>query len=262
MNILTISKESFTVFFKNIHWFALYLLPLPVLLYTFGFGMAGVHLGSGFTLLSVVSMLVSIVVILMGLVLLERIKQKEGLSFSGVAVHTGRRLFPIIVVNILWLLIFAVIGVVTYLFVTEISPSMLMNKIALIIAILVALFLIIKYSLAQTLVVTEDKCPVRAFKRSAELMDGHKLAMLGLILLMVVIFVIIGYGLYLGVQAYAKSNAPAMMADLAFYIQMFTIVSQVFVVLITQLALIHIYIFYQKRILLEDSDTPAIEADV
>ena len=191
MNILSISKESVTVFFKNIHWFSLYLLPLPVLLYTFGFDMVRISIGGGFTLLSVVSMLVSMLVVLLGLLILERIKQKEGLAFSGLIAHAGRRLFPSIMVNVFWLLIFAGVGFIVVLIVSKISPSILINKLVLTIAGVTLLFLLIKYSLAQTLVVTEDKCPMRAFKRSAELMDGHKLAMLGLLSILSIIFVLI-----------------------------------------------------------------------
>lgn len=265
MNILTITKESFAIFFKHIHWFALYLLPLPTLLYSFGFDLGKIQIVGPITLLTLAGIIVTVIVVLVGLIMLERIKQKEGLGFKGVAGDSSGRFLSILGVNLIWAGFFILVGIGASLLYTYVSPSQTFNQVILAFVVAGILFMIIKYALAQTLVVTEKCTAIGSFSRSAQLMDGHKLAMFGLLLVLVVIFALFAYAYNQGMQAYLHANMVEIMAaakaEILFDMRPIVLVYQIFTVLLTQLALIHVYIFYQKRILIGQEPRIELSAD-
>lgn len=246
MNILYISKASFILYFKNLHWFALFLLPLPLLVHFFTRELVSIHLY--FYLF--VYVMSSFLVLIIGIALVDKIQNDDD-QVDSVIQSTKKHLLPIIGFNLQIIMFYVIVGVV----IAMIGKTKELALIIAIIGLIIIVYFTLRWSLAQTLIVAEDLGPIVAMKRSTKLMKGYKWPFVGLLLISMIAISIVIYMHYIftGAVNYQVYQLMLLLSPQAYIV--FLIIS----VLGMQLAIVHIYLFYQRRMALLDEENDDTE---
>jgi hypothetical protein len=239
MNIFYISKVSFSMYMKNIQWFLLFMLPAPLLVKYFALDLVQISQWLYFA----VDMFVSFLIAIIGITLIDKIHHNEH-SRKTVLPSSAKHILPILGFNFQFVMIIVLMGIV----IAVVQKSPIFALLVLLAFSVILINLSLRWSLVQTVIVTENLGTYEGMKRSSELMMGYKLPMFLMVtvLMLGVALIMYAHYIYLGAQNYqmyqiilALSPKDAMVLTLL-------------ITLYVPIILIHIYLFYQRRLALLD----------
>jgi len=225
--LLSISKESFILFFRHIHIFILFLMPLALIQFTLDYqGFTKVTIFGLESLGTVLEMLFSAFMSLLSVVLADRIIYKRSWDVGPVMVDVIKNAPAFILFNIF----IALLGLLTFIIAMIVSRIDFIGT-SLFLAIFAGfIYVFTRYVLAVVIIVVEKKGFLSSMMRSKELIEGFS----WLVGSMIVWLVLIDF---------------AIIFIIANFKEQFLLISySIAGPLLLQISLIHFFVFYKRRV--------------